>query len=79
MNDELRAEILKAITDMEARKDSITLGTPSKGGEVKVYIDAGKPAESIERIKAALRLRKCMEDMHVNGVPDELKATTEAK
>jgi hypothetical protein len=32
------------------RNSSITLGTPAKGGEVKVYLDLGNPEECGQRI-----------------------------
>jgi hypothetical protein len=38
----------------ESRPDSITLGTPSKGGEVKVYFNAANQTE--EQIKTMIDL-----------------------
>jgi hypothetical protein len=37
---------------------SITIGTPGKGGEVKVYFDPGDPADAERRIYEAFRLRE---------------------
>lgn len=40
------------------RPDSIEIGTPSKGGSVKVYFDASKPeAEQHKLIDAAIKAR----------------------
>lgn len=43
------------------RPDSCEIGTPSKGGAVKVYFDASKPeAETKALIDAALKARAYM-------------------
>lgn len=39
------------------RKDSITIGSASKGGEIKVYFDAGNMEEAKERIDKAMEVR----------------------
>ncbi|MDI6898864.1 MAG: hypothetical protein QMC82_03440 [Methanolinea sp.] len=36
---------------------SITIGTPAKGGEVKVYFDPADPVDAEKRIREAFRLR----------------------
>ena len=41
----------------ENRPDSITIGTPSKGGEVKIYFNAAKPEEINALIDAAMVAR----------------------
>lgn len=41
----------------DERKDSLTLGTPSKGGEVHVYFDLRKPEEARRLIDAGMVLR----------------------
>jgi len=41
----------------ENRPDSITIGTPSKGGEVKVYFNAARPEEINALIDAAFTAR----------------------
>ncbi|WP_424359765.1 hypothetical protein [Methanocella sp. MCL-LM] len=39
-------------------KDSITIGTPGRGGEVKIYFDSGAAEEEINRrIDSAFRAR----------------------
>lgn len=38
-------------------KDSLTIDTPSKGGELKVYFDADDIADSERRISNAVELR----------------------
>lgn len=40
---------------------SITLGTPGKSGEVKVYVDPSNPQEAKDRIDTMLELRKYMQ------------------
>ena len=41
----------------ENRPDSLTVGTPSKGGEIKVYFNAARPEETNALIDAALAAR----------------------
>jgi len=36
---------------------SITIGSPSKGGEVKIYFDPADPVDAEKRIREAFRLR----------------------
>ncbi|MDP2842684.1 MAG: hypothetical protein Q8O06_03460 [Acetobacterium sp.] len=38
--------------------DSITLGTPGKGGELKVYFNSGDLNEAEKRIDAAVKVRQ---------------------
>jgi hypothetical protein len=47
-------EITSHIT---VRPDSIEIGTPSKGGALKIYFDSGDPLDSEHRIREAFRLR----------------------
>ena len=48
------------------RPDSITIGTPSKGGEVKIYINAKAPvAETNALIDAAFAARLYAKGKHV--------------
>jgi hypothetical protein len=54
-------EIVRHIHEnKDERKDSICLGTPSKGGEVKVYFNAAAadPNETLNLIDKALAARK---------------------
>jgi hypothetical protein len=52
----------------ENRPDSITLGTPSKGGELKVYFNATAPMEEIRGlIDRALAVRSYAAAMHDGG------------
>lgn len=37
---------------------SITIGTPSKGGEIKCYFDPADPQDAERRIREAFRLRE---------------------
>ena len=39
------------------RPDSLELGTPSKGGVIKIYFDSADPVDSERRIREAFRLR----------------------
>lgn len=42
----------------EGNQDSIEVGTPSKGGAVKIYMDMAKPDECVKRINVAAQMRK---------------------
>jgi hypothetical protein len=48
--------------NQDNRPDSITIGTPSKGGEVKVYFNAKRPEEIGTLIDAAFTARKYAND-----------------
>lgn len=41
--------------------DSIEIGTPAKGGTIKVYFDANKPEEAKQKIKNVIALREFMQ------------------
>ncbi|MEK6829427.1 MAG: hypothetical protein AABY15_04820 [Nanoarchaeota archaeon] len=38
-------------------QDSLTIGSPAKNCEVKVYFDAGNPEEAKKRVDEALKMR----------------------
>ena len=44
--------------------DSIEIGAPSKGGAVKVYLDASRPEEAKKKIEEAMKLRKFAQEQH---------------
>ena len=44
-------------TEGPVYSSSITIGTPGKGGEVKIYFDPADPADAEKRIYEAFRLR----------------------
>ena len=46
------------VTKDKVFQDSITLGTPSRGGEIKVYGDYNNPEEFQRKINVALQLRE---------------------
>lgn len=48
----------ETITHRTMHPDSITLGTPGKGGEIKVYFDSGDLNEAEKRIDAAVQVRQ---------------------
>jgi len=50
--------IVKKIIEGPAFQDSIEIGTPGKGGAIKVYGDFGHAGEFEKRIRDAVRLRK---------------------
>jgi len=39
-------------------KDSIEIGTPGKGGAVKVYVDFSDPEKAIQKINNAFEVRR---------------------
>lgn len=49
--------LLQIITKDDNRKDSIEIGTPAKGGAVKIYFDASKPEQAAELIENAIKMR----------------------
>lgn len=55
-------QVVRHITEGPTYQDSLTISTPSKGGEIKVYGDASKPAEFEARIREMIRLRKVAQD-----------------
>ena len=55
--------ILKKIIEGPVFQDSIEIGTPGKGGAIKVYGDFSQPDEFEKRIQDAVRLRKMTVDL----------------
>ncbi len=54
---------IRKILEGPAFQDSIEIGTPGKGGAVKIYGDFGDPAGFEARVKEAVRLRKMAGDL----------------
>ena len=46
------------ITTRQLFPDSITIGTPGKGGEIKIYFDSGDLSEAQVRISNAVAARQ---------------------
>ena len=55
--------IVKKIIEGPVFQDSIEIGTPGKGGAIKVYGDFSQPDEFEKRIQDAVRLRKMTADL----------------
>jgi len=55
--------IVKKVIEGPAFQDSIEIGTPGKGGAIKVYGDFSQPDEFEKRIRDAVRLRKITTDL----------------
>jgi hypothetical protein len=55
--------IVKKIIEGPAFQDSIEIGTPGKGGAIKIYGDFSQPDEFEKRIRDAVRLRKMTADL----------------
>jgi hypothetical protein len=55
--------IVKKIIEGPAFQDSIEIGTPGKGGAIKIYGDFSQPNEFEKRIRDAVRLRKMTVDL----------------
>ena len=55
--------IVKKIIEGPASQDSIEIGTPGKGGAIKVYGDFSQPEEFEKRIRDAVSLRKMTADL----------------
>jgi len=54
---------VKKILEDSPFQDSIEIGTPSKGGAIKIYGDFADPPGFEARICEAVRLRKLASDM----------------
>ena len=59
--------VVKKILENSPFQDSIEIGTPGKGGAVKVYGDFGNALKFEERIKEAIRLRKMASQLIEEG------------
>ncbi|MGV8087442.1 MAG: hypothetical protein ACP5NU_00080 [Methanomicrobiales archaeon] len=55
--------IVKKIIEGPVFQDSIEIGTPGKGGAIKIYGDFSQPDEFEKRIQDAVRLRKMTVDL----------------
>ena len=55
--------IVKKIIEGPAFQDSIEIGTPGKGGAIKIYGDFRQPDEFEKRIRDAVRLRRMTVDL----------------
>lgn len=51
----------------EGNTDSIEIGTPGKGGVVKIYVDFTDPATCIQKIRVAAEMRKLANDVIMEG------------
>jgi hypothetical protein len=58
---------IKKIIESPTYQDSIEIGTPGKGGAIKVYGDFGNPEDFEKRITEAVRLRKVAVEMLEGG------------
>lgn len=54
---------VRKIMEGPAFQDSIEIGTPGRGGAIKIYGDFGQPDEFEKRIRDAVRLRKMTVDL----------------
>jgi len=54
---------VKKILEGSPFQDSIEIGTPGKGGAIKIYGDFADPAGFEARIREAVRLRKMAAEM----------------
>jgi len=54
---------VKKILEGSPFQDSLEIGTPGKGGAIKIYGDFADPAGFEARIREAVRLRKTASDM----------------
>jgi hypothetical protein len=54
---------VKKILEGSPFQDSIEIGTPGKGGAIKIYGDFADPAGFEARIRVAVRLRKMTGDL----------------
>ena len=59
---------VRKIMEGPAFQDSIEIGTPGKGGAIKIYGDFGSQEDFQQRITEAVRLRKVAADL-LEGSP----------
>jgi hypothetical protein len=57
------------VTDVPYEPDSIDIGTPSKGGAIKIYGNASKPEEFRAKIDEMIRLRLYVQQKLENPTP----------
>jgi hypothetical protein len=50
--------IPEIVSHVTVRADSLEIGTPSRGGSLKIFFDAGDPIESERRIREGFRLKE---------------------
>jgi DNA primase catalytic subunit len=48
-------------------RDSIEIGSPGKGGSMKVYFDASLPEDAEHRIRSTIRLKKLTNSLLQEG------------
>ncbi len=59
--------IVKKILENSPFQDSLEIGTPGKGGAIKVYGDFGNAPQFEQRIREAVRLRKVASQLIAEG------------
>ena len=59
--------VVKKILENSPFQDSMEIGTPGKGGAIKVYGDFGNTPQFEQRIKEAVRLRKMARQLISEG------------
>jgi hypothetical protein len=64
-------ELEKVKLNVERRKDSIEIGTPSKGGALKVYYDSSNPEEGKGLIDNAIEVRRYAQEKLMQGGPTD--------
>lgn len=60
-------EVEKAKATVDRRTDSVELGTPSKGGAMKVYFDASNPDEAKTLVDNAYMIREYAQGKIIGG------------
>jgi len=71
----MNGELLQRILEIESNKDSIEIGTPSKGGTTKIYFDGDNPEAAAQKIMRVLDLR-ALANVY-DGNPENLKPKPE--
>lgn len=61
MNETL--DLIADIVRLESRTDSLEIGTPSKGGAIKIYGDFSKVDEFVAKIENAKRVRERAQEL----------------
>lgn len=55
------------VSHLTVRTDSLELGTPSKGGVIKIYFDSWDPVDAERRIREAFRMREIARALSEGG------------
>lgn len=71
-------EIFRELLRIEGQRDSLELGTPSKGGTLKIYADFSDLEATKDKIRKAFEARAFARELVEKGFEEDLAATLRA-